>query len=99
VPYKIVWSDFALERITEISDFIAEEDPEAAKRVIDDLFRRVGVLAEQPRSGRRLSEGIDPDVRRLVIGSYLVLYRIQETQQVVTIAAVRHSRQRPLQQE
>ncbi len=99
MSYQILWSDSALERITEFLDFIAEDNPPAAQRVVADLFRRIGVLVEQPRSGRPLSEGINPDLRRLVIGNYVIAYRIQETQQTVTIVAVRHSRERPLAEE
>jgi toxin ParE1/3/4 len=99
VSYQILWSDSALERITEFLDFIAEDNPPAAQRVLADLLRRIGVLAEQPRSGRALSEGINPDLRRLVIGNYVIAYRVQETQKTVTIVAVRHSRERPLAEE
>jgi toxin ParE1/3/4 len=80
----------------EFLDFIAEENPAAAKRVIANLSQRVGNLADQPRLGRPLSEGIDPDLRRLVVGKYVVLYRIQETRQVIDIVGVRHSRERSL---
>jgi toxin ParE1/3/4 len=80
----------------EFLDFIAEENPAAAKRVIANLSRRVEGLADQPRLGRRLSEGIDPDLRRLVVGKYIVLYRIQKARQVIDILSVRHSRERSL---
>lgn len=96
MAYQILWSDSALERVTEFLDFIAEDNPPAAQRVAADLFRRTGVLAEQPRLGRVLSEGINPDLRRLVIGRYVVVYRVQEARQTVTIVAVRHSRERSL---
>jgi toxin ParE1/3/4 len=73
VSYRVLWSDSALERITEFLDFIAEDNPAAAKRVIENLRLRIGNLAEQPRLGRPLSEGIDPDLRRLVVGKYVVV--------------------------
>jgi toxin ParE1/3/4 len=74
VAFQIVWSDSALERITQFLDFMSEENPEAARRTVEDLFARVKVLAEQPRLGRRLTEGIDPDLRRLIVGNYIVVY-------------------------
>jgi toxin ParE1/3/4 len=99
VSYRILWSDSALERITEFMDFIAEDNPAAAKRVVEDLRQRVGALAEHPRLGRPLSEGIDPDLRRLIVGKYVVVYRVQESRQIVDIIAIRHSRERSLPQE
>lgn len=99
MSYRILWSDSALKRITEFMDFIAEDNPAAAKRVIEDLRQRVGALAEHPRLGRPLSEGIDPDLRRLIVGKYVVVYRVQETRRTIDIVAVRHSRERSLPQE
>jgi toxin ParE1/3/4 len=99
VSYEILWSESALERITEFLDFIAEDNPAAAKRIVEDLRQRIGILAEQPRLGRHLSEGIDPGLRRLIVGKYVVVYRIQETRRIIDIVAVRHSRERPLPYE
>ena len=99
MSYEILWSESALERITEFLDFIAEDNPAAAKRVIEDLRQRVGALAEHPRLGRPLSEGIDPGLRRLVVGKYVVVYRVQESRRAIDIVAIRHSRERSLPEE
>jgi len=96
VSYQVVWSESALERITEFLDFIAEENPASARRVIQDLFARVQVLADHPRLGRLLSADVDADLRRLVVGDYIAVYRIQESRKIISIVAVRHSRQRSL---
>jgi len=99
VAYRVLWSDSALERATEFFDFIAEDNPAAARRVVQDLFDRVEVLSEQPFLGRLLSEEIDPSLRRLVVGSYVVVYQVNETRQAISVVAVRHFRQRSLPQE
>lgn len=99
MPYQVLWSASALDRVTEFLDFIAEENPGAARRVILELFERVQVLGEQPRLGRRLSEGIDSNLRRLVAGKYVVVYQIQDPQQTVTVIAIRHSREKLLPEE
>lgn len=99
MSYRVLWSEFALRRATEFFDFIAEENPAAARRVIQDLFHRVEALAEHPLLGRRLSEGVDSSLRRLVVGNYILVYRVNEARQVISIVAVRHFRQRPLPQE
>jgi toxin ParE1/3/4 len=96
VPYRVLWSASARERMIEFLDFIAEENPAAAKRVVGNLRQRVGTLADQPRLGRLLSEETDPDLRRLVVGNYLVVYRIQEARQVIDVVGIRHFRERSL---
>lgn len=96
MSFRVLWSESALDRAAELFDFIAEENPAAATRVIQDLFDRVEAVCEHPRLGRRLSEHVDDSVRRLVIGNYVVVYQIEETSQVITILGVRHSRERYL---
>ena len=97
--YRVLWSDSALDRVAEFLDFIAEDSPTAAKRVIEDLFARVDALAEHPRLGRPLLEGIDPTLRRFVVGNYIVVYQVNDARETVSIVAVRHFRQKLLPQE
>jgi plasmid stabilization system protein ParE len=99
VAYRILWSDSALERTAEFFDFIAEDNPAAARRTVQGLFDRVQALAEHPLLGRRLSQDIDSNLRRLVVGSYVVIYQVNKARKKVDIVAVRHHRQRPLPQE
>lgn len=96
MPYQIVWSDSALERIAEFLDYIGEENPAAAHRMLEDLRDRVRVLADFPRLGRPLADDVDPGLRRLVLGNHVLVYRIHEASQTVTIASIRHFRQRSL---
>jgi toxin ParE1/3/4 len=99
VAFQILWSDSAQERLFETLDFIAEENPEAAKRVSEDILRRLEALAEHPRLGRRLREGIDPDLRRFLVGNYIVVYQVREASETIFIVGFRHSRQRQLPEE
>lgn len=96
MPYQIAWSDSALERFQELLDFIAEENPAAARRMVEDLRDRLRALADLPRLGHPLADDVDPGLRRLALGNYVLLYRIHEPSQTVTIASIRHFRQRSL---
>jgi plasmid stabilization system protein ParE len=97
LSYRIVWSESALERMEEILDFL--EDAPAARRVAADLSSRIQALAEHPRLGRPLDDEVEPDLRRLVLGDCVLVYRIEERTKTVSIAAVRHFRQRSLRGE
>jgi addiction module RelE/StbE family toxin len=96
VSFRVRWSEFALGRAAELFDFIAEENPAAARRVIQDLLDRVQALSDHPQLGRRLSDDVDASLRRLVVGSYIVAYQVEEGSQTINIVAVRHFRQRAL---
>ena len=37
-----------------------------------------------------------PDIRRLILGNFIVVYQIRESKSEISIIAVRDSRQRPL---
>lgn len=45
---RIDWSPLALERVESIASFIAEDDPIAAERWVDELFESVKRLADFP---------------------------------------------------
>jgi toxin ParE1/3/4 len=99
VAYRILWSDSALDRTAEFFDFISEDNPAAARRTVQGLFDRVQALAEHPLLGRRLSQDVDSNLRRLVVGSYVVIYQVNKARKKIDVVAVRHSRQRILPQE
>lgn len=97
--YRVLWSETAIARVAEFTDFVARGDSKSARTALRDLFGRVQALADHPRLGRPLSEGADPSLRRLVAGTYVVVYQIRSTQEVVFILSVRHFRERPLAYE
>jgi toxin ParE1/3/4 len=71
--------------------YIAVDSPQAADRLIDRIIARCFDLADQPRLGPARPE-IAPDARMLVVGDYLVLYRIQDAD--VQIVRVVHGARR-----
>ena len=96
MSYLVQWSASALDRLIEILDFIAQENPKAASRTVDEILERVEILAEFPRMGPAFSEESGPDLRKLILDDYLVVYQVRQGKRVVSVIAVRHSRQRPL---
>ena len=96
MSFRVQWSASGLDRLIEILDFISQDNPPAARQVVDDLLARVEVLAEYPRIGPVFSKESGPDLRRLILDSYIVVYQVQESKRLVSVIAVRHSRQRPL---
>lgn len=85
---EVVWTDEALGWLREIHDFIAEENPAAAARVIDGISRRVDQLEQHPESGYRYEDS-SRHVRILVYGNYRVAYLV-EAQRNVFVLGVFH---------
>src|SRR5207302_4723244 len=88
---KIVWSPLALERVNEIADYIAEENPEAAKLWLIEIFGVVERLAAWPKSGRVVPEVRRDDLREILHDKYRIIYRLDPKQ--ISILTVRHGRQ------
>ena len=94
---KVVWSPFALERVEEIADYIAEDNVEAARIFLIDIFAAVGRLRSFPQSGRAVPEVNRSDIREILFKKYRVVYRVARQQ--VSILTVRHGKQRlPLEE-
>lgn len=65
----------ALEDLQGIWDFIAADSPQAADRVVAELFESFQQLAERPGMGHARRDLTERDVRFWPVGSYLVVYR------------------------
>jgi addiction module RelE/StbE family toxin len=88
---KIVWSPLAVERVGEIAEYIAQDNPEAAGTWVEKVFAKVGNLADYPESGRHLRETRRTDLREIVFDNYRIVYRLREEK--ITVLTVRHFRQ------
>lgn len=91
---QIRWLRTALRNLDEEATYIAADDPQAARLVVERVLNAVEVLASQPALGR---PGRVPGTRELVVGNtrYLVPYRVHG--QVVEVLRVFHASRRPLQ--
>jgi toxin ParE1/3/4 len=67
-------SDQAKNDLAEIWEYIAEESPSSADRLIQRLVRQYKSLAENPGMGRLRAE-LRPGLRSFPVGNYLMFYR------------------------
>ncbi len=88
---KVVWSAEAAEQLREITGYVSERNPQAAKRIAAGLLIRSRLLAQPPQTGRRLPEFPDADLRELLERPYRLIYRITESR--IEIVALKHYRQ------
>jgi plasmid stabilization system protein ParE len=64
----------ARQDLDEIEDYIAQDSPDAARRVMIELEAAIQRLAEFPNLGHRRADVDDPRYRFLVLYSYLIVY-------------------------
>lgn len=79
--------------LERIAHFLAAEDPVLALEAVDVVRDALSVLERHPLIGRPAEEGL----RELVISrgrsGYVALYRYFETEDLVTVLAIRHQRE------
>jgi len=88
---KIIWSPLAIDRVSEIVEYIALDKPTAADKWITTIFSKVEQLVSSPEIGRVVPEIEDEQFRELIYGNYRIVYRIEKKQ--VSILTIRHGKQ------
>ena len=94
---KVFWTNTAVNHLSAIYTYIAQNSPQYAARMIDRLTRRSQQIASFPLSGRVVSEFETKQIREVIEGSYRIIYYIKPDQ--IDILAVLHSSQQIMQSE
>lgn len=90
---KVVWSNYAQERVMEISLRISADNLVAAQQWVNDIFDKTKSLSNFPDMGRKVPEIKRFDVRELLFGNYRIIYHCNYLTHQVTILTVRHAKQ------
>jgi len=72
---EIVWTEPALSDLDAIADYIALDNPAAAKELVQRVFQHVGQLEAHPDLGSRPGELKGRRYRQIVEGPCRVFYR------------------------
>lgn len=88
---NITWSPLALDRISEIAQYIARDKPLAAEKRVRAIFSKVEELEISPEIGRIVPEIGNIQFRELIYLNYRIIYRIEKRR--ISILTIRHTRQ------
>lgn len=86
---KIIWTEFAIEDLKSIHNYILKDSKVYADRFIEKLISRVDQLESNPQSGRIVPEFNIGTIRELVEGNYRIIYKINTD--FIGIVRVHHS--------
>jgi addiction module RelE/StbE family toxin len=89
---EIVWTEPALSDLDAIADYIALENPVAAKKLVRRIFKHVAQLKDHPKSGSKPDELKSWNYRQIIEPPCRVFYRHDDT--CVYILHVMRSQQR-----
>lgn len=88
---KIFWSPLAIDKTSEIAEYIARDKPTVAQDWVDKIFQKVDILKSSPDIGRVVPEIRRKDLRELIFGNYRIIYRVEKEN--ISILTVRHGKQ------
>ena len=74
---QINWTAEAERWLRDIHGYIAEDNPEAAVRVVEDIYEKVQILLQFPELGHRYDRHPDQHIRILLYGHYRIAYLIK----------------------
>ncbi|MDP2898820.1 MAG: type II toxin-antitoxin system RelE/ParE family toxin [bacterium] len=74
---EISWTAEAERWLRDIYDYIAQDNPESASRVVDGIYEKAQLLRRFPEIGHRYDAIPDRHVRILLYGHYRIAYLIK----------------------
>lgn len=85
---NVEWTDAAVQHLLGIYEYIAQDSPVYALRVVDRLTRQSELIGRFPRSGRMVPEYGAQDIREVISKPYRIIYRVKPNQ--IDVLAVIH---------
>lgn len=86
---KVIWTDFAIEDLRSIHDYISQDSKTYADRFVEKLISRVDQLEYLPNSGRVVPEFNNELLRELIEGNYRIIYKLNSDS--IGIVRIHHS--------
>jgi plasmid stabilization system protein ParE len=93
---RVLWTDRAKGHLRDILDFIALDNPDAARALARKVLGSVRRLAEFPRAGRRLPELADAPFRERVVPPCRAIYQVRGNDLIILVVIRTERRWVPL---
>jgi toxin ParE1/3/4 len=91
---NVHWTEAALADLRAAEAYVARHSPQYARSLVERIFDRSEVLADQPYIGPMVPEYDDETLRELFEDPYRIIYRVLE-QQIDIVAVVHAARRMP----
>jgi toxin ParE1/3/4 len=87
---RVAWSAGAYRELGEAIEYVAEDSPQNAVRLLERLLEAGESLGELSERGRVVPELVDPKIRELQVDPYRLIYSVAESE--VMVLGVLHQR-------
>jgi toxin ParE1/3/4 len=79
---QVIWTAEAERWLKDIYDYIAADNPRAAKRTVDAIMAKAELLCRFPELGYRYESQAVEDLRIILYGHYRIAYRIEPDERI-----------------
>jgi len=79
---EIIWTEEAERWLKDIHDYIAQDNPAAADKVISGIYQRAQILLAFPEVGYKYRSEPEGDISILLYGHYRIAYLIKGSDRV-----------------
>jgi plasmid stabilization system protein ParE len=87
---KVWWSERARSQVREIFEFITQDRPSAAERILEGFLQRADLITEFPDQGAAWGDPRRSDLRSIIFEGYRLVYRVGTDE--IAILSVRDTR-------
>ena len=81
----VVWSPLALEKLSDVAEFISLDNPLAAEKWVNEVFDKTELLGSMPEMGRLVPEMPHMNYREIIFGHYRIIYSLSHEIRVLTV--------------
>ena len=78
---EIRWTIEAETWLKDIYDYIAQDDPSAAAKVVDGIYEKAQLLKEHREIGYKYRSELEGEIRILLYGHYRIAYLLASNEQ------------------
>ena len=82
---EIKWTEEALRWLRDIHDYIASDNPDAARKVITGIYEKVQILRKFPELGSTYRLEADGCICIMLYGHYRIAYLIRNEDQIFVL--------------
>ena len=79
---RIIWSPLSVDRLSEIAEYIARDNPRDAERWIDEIFVKIEHLKSFPDIGRIVPETNHRKIRELIYTHYRISHDLRQSRRL-----------------
>lgn len=89
---KIFISSSAKLDLSEIVQYIADDNPTAARNWFNEINEVISKLSSFPTLGRIVPEYSDETIREIIKGQYRIVYKLNIDKESICVIAIHHSK-------